>query len=60
MRANARSYAVRRITASNYFQCLQVRERLESQAVALAMGRIPPAEVQRLRSSFRQIPRQAA
>ena len=52
VRANARSYAVRRITASNYFQCLQVRERLESQAVALAIGRIPLEEVQRLRSSI--------
>lgn len=52
VRANARSYAVRRITASHYFQCLQVRERLESQAVVLAMGRIPTAEVQRLRNSI--------
>lgn len=53
VRANARSYAVRQITASHYFQCLQVRERLESQAVALAMGRIPLAEVERLRDAIR-------
>jgi DNA-binding GntR family transcriptional regulator len=52
VRANSRSYAVRRITASHYFQCLQVRERLESQAVALAIGRISPADVQRLRQSI--------
>lgn len=52
VRANARSYAVRRITASNYFQCLQVRERLESQAIALAMGRIPAEEVLRLRTAI--------
>lgn len=52
VRANARSYAVRRITASNYFQCLQVRERLESQAIGLAIGRIPLEEVQRLRASI--------
>jgi len=52
VRANARSYAVRRITASNYFQCLQVRERLESQAIALAIGRIPLEDVQRLRTSI--------
>ncbi|MFT3780287.1 MAG: GntR family transcriptional regulator [Ottowia sp.] len=52
MRANARSYAVRRITASHYFQCLQVRERLESQAVSLAMGRVPAEEVQRLRAAI--------
>lgn len=51
VRANARSYAVRRMTASHYFQCLQVRERLESQAVALAMGRIPAEEVQALRTA---------
>ncbi len=41
VRANARSYAVRRITASHYFQCLQVRERLESQAVSLSIGHVP-------------------
>ncbi|RZL64921.1 MAG: GntR family transcriptional regulator [Variovorax sp.] len=52
VRANARSYAVRRITASHYFQCLQVRERLESQAVSLAIGRISPADVQRLRAGI--------
>lgn len=53
VRANARSYAVRRINASHYFQCLQVRERLESQAVSLAMGRITPDDVQRLREGIR-------
>jgi len=47
--ANARSYAVRRVTAAQYFQCLQVRERLESQAIALAIGRIPAEQVQALR-----------
>ena len=52
VRANARSYAVRRITASHYFQCLQVRERLEAQAVSLAIGRISPADVQRLRQGI--------
>ena len=52
VRANARSYAVRRITASHYFQCLQVRERLESQAVCLSMGRVPPAEIRALRENI--------
>jgi len=52
VRANARSYAVRRITASHYFQCLQVRERLESQAVSLAMGRVPADEVTALRKNI--------
>lgn len=52
VRASARSYAVRRITASHYFQCLQVRERLESQAVSLAMGRVPAAALQSLRDSI--------
>ncbi len=52
VRANARSYAVRRITASHYFQCLQVRERLESQAVSLAMGRVPVDEVKALRKNI--------
>ena len=52
VRANARSYAVRRITASHYFQCLQVRERLESQAVSLAMGHVPADVVQRLRNDI--------
>jgi DNA-binding GntR family transcriptional regulator len=52
VRANARSYAVRRITASNYFQCLQVRERLEAQAVSLAIGHVPADQVQRLRESI--------
>jgi DNA-binding GntR family transcriptional regulator len=52
VRANARSYAVRRIAASHYFQCLQVRERLESQAVSLAMGRVPTDEVTNLRKNI--------
>jgi len=52
VRANARSYAVRRITASHYFQCLQVRERLESQAVFLSMGRVPPDEIRALRENI--------
>lgn len=52
VRANARSYAVRRITASHYFQCLQVRERLEAQAVSLAIGHVPADEVRRLRESI--------
>lgn len=52
VRANARSYAVRRITASHYFQCLQVRERLESQAVRLSMGRVPPDEIRALRENI--------
>lgn len=52
VRANARSYAVRRITASHYFQCLQVRERLEAQAVSLALGRVPADDLQRLRASI--------
>lgn len=55
VRANARSYAVRRITAAHYFQCLQVRERLESQAISLALGRIPESEVQQLRDSIAQL-----
>lgn len=52
VRANARSYAVRRITASHYFQCLQVRERLESQAVSLAMGRVPAHMIERLQNDI--------
>lgn len=48
--ANARSYAVRRVTASQYFQSLQVRERLESQAISLAIGRIPVEQVEALRA----------
>ncbi len=52
MRANARSYAVRRITAAHYFQCLQVRERLESQAVSLAMGRVPADQIRGLRDAI--------
>lgn len=47
--ANPRSYAVRRVTASQYFQCLQVRERLESQAISLSIGRIPAEQVEALR-----------
>jgi len=55
VRANARSYAVRRIAAAHYFQCLQVRERLESQAVSLSIGRISPTEIQELRESILQL-----
>lgn len=57
VRANARSYAVRRITASHYFQCLQVRERLESQAVTLAMGRIPEEKLHQLHDNIAKLTR---
>ena len=44
------SYAVRRITASEFFQSMRVRALLEPEAAALAAGRIAPGDLQTLRS----------
>jgi DNA-binding GntR family transcriptional regulator len=44
------SYAVRRITASEFFQSMRIRALLEPEAAALAAGRIALGDLQTLRS----------
>ena len=45
----SRSYAVRTVTAAEFFQSHKVREWLEPEAVELAVGRIPLAEIEEMR-----------
>lgn len=47
-RAGARSYSVRFVSAQEYLQAMKVRELLETEAVALCLGRIDRKEVQQL------------
>lgn len=44
------SYSVRRITASEFIQCMRVRALLEPEAAALAAGRIAADDLQTHRS----------
>lgn len=45
-----RSYQVRSVSASEFFQCMRLREILETEAVELAIGRAPPEAVQDARA----------
>lgn len=44
-----RSYAVRMVTAPEFFQSHRVREWLEPEAVELAIGKVPPEAIEALR-----------
>src|SRR5437764_737312 len=44
-RADARSYSVRKVSATEYFQSMHVRETMETHAMDLAVDRIAPAEI---------------
>ena len=50
VKQGSRSYAVRRVDPVEFFQSLKVRELLEGEAVALAVGRIPPGRIADLRA----------
>jgi len=54
-RADARSYSVRKVTPTEYFQSMQVRETMETHAMDLAAGRIPVAEVDALMRDIRRL-----
>ncbi len=50
VKQGSRSYAVRRVDPVEFFQSLKVRELLEGEAVALAMGRVPAEAIASLRA----------
>ena len=51
----SRSYVVRRVELKEYLQSLKVREILEAEAAALAVGRIDPDAVARARATLREV-----
>jgi len=52
-RADARSYSVRKVSPTEYFQSMQVRETMELHAMDLAVGRVPTAEIDALMRDIR-------
>ena len=50
VKQGSRSFAVRRVAPVEFFQSLKVRELLEGEAVALAIGRIPPDQIASLKA----------
>jgi DNA-binding GntR family transcriptional regulator len=48
VRAGARSYSVRFVSAQEYFQAMKVRELLEAEAIGLAIGKIDKKVVRQL------------
>ncbi len=51
----SRSYVVRRVDLKEYLQSLKVREILEAEAAALAVGRIEPDAILRARATLREV-----
>lgn len=58
-RADARSYSVRKVSASEYFQSMQVREMMETHAMDLAIERVPPADIDLLMRDIHRLARAA-
>jgi DNA-binding GntR family transcriptional regulator len=54
-RADARSYSVRKVSPTEYFQSMHVREIVETHAMDLAVDRIPVAEIDVLMKSIRRL-----
>ena len=54
-RADARSYSVRKVSPTEYFQSMQVREVVETHAMDLAAGRVPVVEIDVLMKSIRRL-----
>lgn len=52
VKGTGRSYVVRHVDLKEYLQSLKVREILEPEAAALAAGRIPRAEIARVRAEI--------
>ena len=51
----SRSYVVRRVELKEYLQSLKVREILEAEAAALAIGRIDPDAIASARATLREV-----
>jgi GntR family transcriptional regulator, rspAB operon transcriptional repressor len=54
-RADARSYSVRKVTPTEFFQSMQVRETLETHAMDLAVGKVPADEIDALARDIRRL-----
>lgn len=54
-RADARSYSVRKVSPTEYFQSMQVRETMEAHAMDLAVDRVPAAEIEVLMRDIRRL-----
>ena len=55
VKQGSRSFMVRQISASEYFQSMKVRELLECEAIRLAIGKIDEADIQRLRRDIMRL-----
>ncbi|WP_342358715.1 GntR family transcriptional regulator [Terrarubrum flagellatum] len=56
----ARSYSVRSVDLAEYLHSLKVREIIEAEAAALAVGRIPPARMSAVRGEIEALNRAAS
>ena len=54
-RADARSYSVRKVTPTEFFQSMQVREILEIRAMELAVGKVPVDAIDALARDIRRL-----
>lgn len=54
-RADARSYSVRKVAPTDFFQSMQVREMLETHAMDLAVGKVPADEIEVLVRDIRRL-----
>ena len=54
-RAGARSYAVRKVSPTEYFQSMQIRETIEAHAMDLAVDRIPSGDIELLMRDIRRL-----
>jgi DNA-binding GntR family transcriptional regulator len=54
-RADARSYSVRKVSPTEYFQSMQVRETIETHAMDLAVDRVSTAEIDALMRDIRRL-----
>ncbi|WP_284948131.1 GntR family transcriptional regulator [Acidisoma cladoniae] len=55
VKQGSRTFTVRQISASEYFQSMKVRELLECEAIRLAIGKIDEADIQRLRRDITRL-----
>ncbi len=54
-RADDRSYSVRKVSPTEYFQSMQVRETVETHAMDLAADRVPAVEIDALMRDIRRL-----
>lgn len=55
VRQATRSFAVRRVTATEFFQSMKVREILECEAIDLALGKVPAERIEAIRREIKRL-----